>query len=191
MSEHRTSKYARSSSWAAIRETCSYERDQLQSIHMGAISICTVRNAVMWETKQLQNGDNRKRQLSESVCGGWLRMKHSCVVFTPLRFVSVLHAVCVCCCCCCSVSFVVCYGFVQLSLVAFPLSATTQHTVCICVCVGVNATTDKNKAVWNLRCRFLCFVCSSLCVAAEFLLKSHLSITSSDWSIQAWDLTIQ
>lgn len=23
-------------------------------------------------------------------------MKHSCVVFTPLRFVSVLHAVCVC-----------------------------------------------------------------------------------------------
>lgn len=32
--------------------------------------------------KQLQNGDNRKRQLSESLFGGWLRTKHSCCIHT-------------------------------------------------------------------------------------------------------------
>lgn len=91
MSEHRTSKYARSSSWAAIRETCSYERDQLQSIHMGAISICTVRDEAASKWRQ-------PKETTIWICVRWVVTNEAfvcCIHTASFRFCAACR-VCVC-----------------------------------------------------------------------------------------------
>lgn len=157
-------------------ETCSYKRNKHDKHSYGC------NKHAQRDAECARNETASKwRQLKETtiwICVWWVVTNETFVLYSHVRFSAACIAAAAATATLLPLLWLlfrfVCYdGFVQLSFVAFPLSATTQHTVLYTrACVGVNATTNEQKtAVWIYIYTYsLCFAVH-LSAAAELLLK--------------------
>lgn len=173
--------------------------------------------AESWTRERAASKWRQPKETTIWICVWWVVTNVAFVLCSHVRFVSVLQHCCCCCfCCCCCLLSLLCYWIYSAVVrCCFPLSATTQHCmseiVCLCLCVRANThlcwcqchdtnerknETEQRRSLWihtaHMHAYMLALYNSLVLLILISSFNSLISSrTSSDWSIQAWDLTAQ